>query len=314
MIACLASCSPESEIQELSDVYISFQTAVQKSAVIQTRTIIEGDQLPEDLSIGVYAKPVENESWSSPSLSNMKFLSDGAGGFTEGISVKLLEGSNFDFYAYSPHSGSIVYRDGVPCLPITIASNINSQDDILYASKRTSLTGKFSTVDLEFRHVLSRLKFCVETPKETFDHDYGPVFRKIVIQTEDTQTGCVLNLATGEIQSGNEQNKVVEHAFSSTHLYKEISPLLLTEFALIPTRITSITIYWDNEDQRERVTPFLENALEDKGGLTLQAGCYKTVVFTYDNHNLTLRKPIISGGTNEVDGWQKDGDYTIEIQ
>lgn len=312
-VSCTSESDPLGEMQESSVVHINFQTSVHISAVSKTRSFIDGAQLPSDLSVGLYAKPVGESAWGASSIKNKTLLSDDAGGLTPGIEAKAFVGSSYDFYAYSPHSSEIEFdAQGQPCLPIVIEPDIKSQQDILYAYKQASLSGKTVEVPLVFQHVLSRVQFFGETPKTQFNSSYGPVINNITIQTSETQSDCVLNLETGMIQEKADaiQNTTLTQKCSSKILTNK-SRLQLAQFAMIPSKIISITVNYTDEDKRPGTKTFSITDLS--GGIEMQAGHIQPIILHYDNKKITLRKPEISG---EVIEWKSEEEdhYQFNIQ
>ena len=326
---------PEEEVSDMGSI-VSFSSNISYETNVESRAgILEGSSLPQGSKIGIYAlktswtnvngeKLVQPVSWNETNFQydfkNEPYVTEGNSGHFTSLNGSIGRFPTYDnaalkFYAYYPYTPEdIVFTsNGVnpsaPKLKVEIKDKADLTEDYLYTGKIDAYpTGDRTTINLSFKHALTRLQFNMYTKVINYTQTDCALLTKIVLKTNYNQSGY-MNIETGEIESVEGNNTELEYKL--TEPYKIYNGRIDTktgiEFLLIPSdnAIKEIIVYVQT-NENEEAQPYTAYTQRKDGAKQLKAGAVYTV-----NVNYRTRANFECDITGWLDNTSSNGNFNI---
>ena len=273
--------STEGEI-DLENLCVSFDSEVFYKTTVSSRAgVIETVYLPQGHTVGIYALKTqwEEDDYGQPAVIQATWANENIQEnfnnepYVSAGSSKILKNGNpgkfppyknsaMNFYAYSPYSPTIIYdpelsNPKAPRLEVVINENMATTEDYLYTGRVDKIpTGEVTTVNLPFKHALTRLNFKVFTNDVKYTDQSCPKLKKIQVNTNNHQGGY-LNIYDGSIETSEGNNNTFEYILQNPYTIIESKKgddtNIGADFLLIPGNnvIYSIILTIDDENGEE---------------------------------------------------------------
>lgn len=300
--------NPEEEASGM-EYTIRFSSNISYNISTESRAgIIEDTYLPQGSVTGIYAlkttwqevegkKVVQPGTWDVNNLQydfkNEPYESEGSTGKFISQNGCIARFPSHDYaalniYAYYPYSTTtIVYdtnKQDAPQLKVDIKQDASLTEDYLYTGLVDAYpTGESTTINLPFKHALTRLRFQIYTNDASFTDTYCHQLTKVVVKTNNNQSGY-MNIENGAITRVKGNNTTFEYILSEPYdIVKRNERPTVAEFLLIPDEnaINEIILYIQGEAGEPQPYTAYSFYPKKKDPKKLEAGCVHTVNVEY---------------------------------
>lgn len=174
-ITAMNSCSSENDpINEVDNGKDPIAITFGQNIEIYTKAPILDGTLANGSKIGLWATEYTdpNYTWKVDNKCNNSELTVSATGidFTTPAYYSKIEGTKYDFYAYTPYADAsngltvnAAAAGTAPSIDVTLKSAPADQIDLMYATPLMSQSPKKEAYELAFNHALAQVKFTVKT-------------------------------------------------------------------------------------------------------------------------------------------------------
>ena len=261
-----AGCNNDNEIIPLSTSIVHFGGQI--TNIIQSKTIIEGDEFPKKSSIGIYAWGHDRNSISTLSLrkdlNNSPYIkSSDSNIFTSSIEAHypINPDTLLNFYAYYP------YTEAATATPLSIPFDLKKQDDIMWATPvlNRDKTTTEETVNLSFNHILSAI-----TLKFKKADDIKEDMSLQSISLENYPSTVQLNVQTGKLNAAPSTSPYTIISGQNTTI-TSTEETIVTNYLLYPVENPVFIVRMSDKDYRIESTKAFEGGKKQTYSFTIQA-------------------------------------------